>query len=32
MLLADGFGRTREAHLDDLLPALEALLVEGPPV
>jgi UDP-GlcNAc:undecaprenyl-phosphate GlcNAc-1-phosphate transferase len=30
LLLADGLGRTREAPLDDLLPALEALLVEGP--
>jgi UDP-GlcNAc:undecaprenyl-phosphate/decaprenyl-phosphate GlcNAc-1-phosphate transferase len=30
LLLADAFGRTREAPLDDLIPALEALLVEGP--
>lgn len=29
LLLADGFGRTREARLDDLVPALEALLAEG---
>lgn len=30
LLLADGSGLTREAPLDDLVPALEALLVDGP--
>lgn len=30
LLLADGLGRTREAPLEDLVPALEALLAEGP--
>jgi UDP-GlcNAc:undecaprenyl-phosphate GlcNAc-1-phosphate transferase len=31
LLLADGLGRTREAPLEDLIPALEALLVDGRP-
>jgi UDP-GlcNAc:undecaprenyl-phosphate GlcNAc-1-phosphate transferase len=31
LLLADGLGRTREAPLDDLIPALEALLLGGRP-
>jgi len=30
LLLSDGPGRTREAALEDLVPALEALLADGP--